>query len=132
MCSKILSQGYSSKGQKVRAKWSDGTPAHTIKMFGIVNEYDLSEEFPALTLRPTAIKLAVDELLWIWQRKSNNIKDLNSSIWDEWADENGSIGKAYGYQMESTIMGAAFKEDVLLYQLFQLNHYPILRIKKYQ
>lgn len=99
MCERILKDGYSSEGQSVRARWADGTPAHTIKSFGVVNRYDLQEEFPALTLRPTAIKSAVDEILWIWQKKSNNIHDLNSHIWDSWADEDGSIGKAYGYQM---------------------------------
>lgn len=99
MCQDILDNGFSSEGQTVRAVWEDGTPAHTIKKFGVVNRYNLQEEFPALTLRPTAIKSAVDEILWIWQKKSNNIKDLSSHIWDEWADENGSIGKAYGYQL---------------------------------
>ena len=99
MCKDIIENGYSSEGQKVRAVWPDGTPAHTIKRFGVINRYNLQEEFPVLTLRPTAIKSAVDEMLWIWQKKSNNINDLKSSIWDEWADENGSIGKAYGYQM---------------------------------
>ncbi len=99
MCRDILENGFSTEGNNVRARWDDGTPAHTIKNFGVVNRYDLSEEFPALTLRPTAIRLAFDELLWIWQKKSNNIKDLNSHIWDQWADENGSIGKAYGYQL---------------------------------
>lgn len=99
MCREILDNGFSTEGQEVRARWEDGSPAHTIKTFGVVNRYDLSEEFPALTLRPTAIKSAVDEMLWIWQKKSNNIKDLKSRIWDEWADENGSIGKAYGYQL---------------------------------
>lgn len=99
MCRDIIDNGFSSEGQKVRPVWEDGTPAHTVKQFGVVNRYDLSEEFPALTLRPTAIKSATDEMLWIWQKKSNNIKDLNSHIWDEWADENGSIGKAYGYQL---------------------------------
>lgn len=99
MCQDILDHGFSSEGQTVRAKWEDGVPAHTIKQFGVVNRYDLQEEFPALTLRPTAIKSAVDEMLWIWQKKSNNIHDLNSHIWDSWADEDGSIGKAYGYQM---------------------------------
>lgn len=99
MCRDIIDNGFSSEGQEVRPRWEDGTPAHTIKRFGIVNRYDLQEEFPALTLRPTAIKSAVDEILWIWQRKSNNIKDLKPHIWDEWADEDGSIGKAYGYQM---------------------------------
>lgn len=99
MCKDILDNGFSSEGQAIRAVWEDGTPAHTIKKFGVVNRYNLQEEFPALTLRPTAIKSAVDEILWIWQKKSNNIKDLNSHIWDEWADEDGSIGKAYGYQL---------------------------------
>lgn len=99
MCQDILDNGYSSEGYKVRAVWEDGTPAHTIKKFGVVNRYDLGEEFPALTLRPTAIKSAVDELLWIWQKKSNNVHELNSNIWDAWADDDGSIGKAYGYQM---------------------------------
>lgn len=99
MCRDILDNGFSSEGQSIRAKWEDGTPAHTIKQFGVVNRYNLQEEFPALTLRPTAIKSAVDEMLWIWQKKSNNINDLNSHIWDQWADETGSIGKAYGYQL---------------------------------
>ena len=99
MCKDILENGYSSEGQTVRAVWPDGTPAHTIKKFGAVSRYDLKEEFPALTLRPTSIKSAADEMLWIWQKKSNNVKDLKSHIWDEWADERGSIGKAYGYQM---------------------------------
>ena len=95
----ILETGTTTIGQEVRPKWDDGTPAYTIKKFGIVNRYDLREEFPALTLRKTALKSAMDEILWIYQKKSNNIKDLNSHIWDEWADENGSIGKAYGYQV---------------------------------
>ena len=99
MCKDIIENGESSEGQVIRAKWEDGTPAHTIKRFGIVNRYNLEEEFPIITLRPTAIKLAINELLWIWQKKSNNIKDLGSHIWDSWADENGSIGKAYGYQL---------------------------------
>lgn len=99
MCRGILDNGYSTEGQEVRARWEDGSPAYTIKNFGVVNRYDLSEEFPAITLRHTAIKSAVDEILWIWQQKSNNINDLKSGIWDEWADADGSIGKAYGYQM---------------------------------
>lgn len=99
MCQDILENGTSTKGEKVRPKWEDGTSAYTIKKFGVVNRYDLSKEFPAITLRKTAIKSCTDELLWIWQKKSNNIKDLNSNIWDEWADEEGTIGKAYGYQM---------------------------------
>lgn len=99
MCRDIIENGFSTEGMLVRPHWPDGTPAHTIKNFGVVNRYNLQEEFPALTLRPTAIKSAVDELLWIWQKKSNNVNDLNSTIWDEWADEDGSIGKAYGYQL---------------------------------
>jgi len=99
MCRDIMADGYSSEGQLVRAKWEDGTPAHTIKKFAVVNRYDLSAEFPALTLRPTPVKSAIDELLWIWQKKSNNVNNLNSHIWDAWADETGSIGKAYGYQL---------------------------------
>lgn len=99
MCKDILEHGTSTEGEKVRPKWEDGTPAYTIKQFGVVNRYDLSKEFPALTLRRTAIKTCVDELLWIWQKKSNNIHDLGSHIWDAWADEDGSIGKAYGYQL---------------------------------
>ena len=99
MVNEILENGYSSEGYDVRPQWEDGTKAHTVKAFGIVNRYDLSAEFPALTLRPTPIKSAVDELLWIWQKKSNDVNDLKSRIWDSWADCNGSIGKAYGYQM---------------------------------
>ena len=100
MCNDILTNGTSTEGEKVRPHWPDGTPDYTIKKFGVVNRYDLSKEFPILTLRRTALKSATDEMLWIWQRKSNNIHDLNSHVWDEWADENGSIGKAYGYQMQ--------------------------------
>ena len=98
-CRDIIDNGYSDKDLDVRPRWEDGTPAHTIKKFGIVNRYNLAEEFPILTLRRTYLKSAIDELLWIWQKKSNNVADLNSHIWDEWADENGSIGKAYGYQL---------------------------------
>lgn len=99
MCSDILKNGIDTKGEKVRPKWDDGSYAYTIKKFGVVNRYDLKKEFPALTLRKTNLKNCVDEILWIWQKKSNNINDLNSHIWDSWADENGSIGKAYGYQL---------------------------------
>ncbi len=99
MCRDILENGTSTEGEKVRPHWEDGTPAYTIKKFGVVNRYDLREEFPIMTLRRTALKSATDEVLWIWQQKSNNIHDLHSHIWDEWADEDGSIGKAYGYQM---------------------------------
>ena len=99
MCRDILENGTSTEGEKVRPHWEDGTPAYTIKKFGVVNRYDLSKEFPLITLRRTALKSATDEMLWIWQQKSNNIHDLHSHVWDEWADENGSIGKAYGYQL---------------------------------
>lgn len=98
-CRDILDNGISDEGLPVRPKWLDGTPAHTIKKFCIVNRYDLSKEFPIITLRRTAFKSAIDEILWIWQKKSNNVHDLNSHIWDSWADEQGSIGKAYGYQL---------------------------------
>ncbi len=99
MCQDIIANGISTEGEKVRPKWEDGSFAYTIKRFGVVNRYDLSKEFPALTLRKTAVKSATDEILWIWQKKSNNIKDLKPHIWDEWADDDGSIGKAYGYQL---------------------------------
>ncbi len=99
MCRDILENGVSTEGEKVRPKWEDGSFAYTIKKFGVINRYDLSKEFPAMTLRRTALKSCVDELLWIWQKKSNNIHDLNSHIWDSWTDEDGSIGKAYGYQL---------------------------------
>ena len=99
MCRDIIDNGTSTEGEKVRPVWEDGTSAYTIKKFGVVNRYNLSKEFPALTLRRTAIKSCVDEMLWIWQKKSNNVHELKSHIWDSWADETGSIGKAYGYQM---------------------------------
>ena len=99
MCQDILDNGVSTEGEKVRPHWEDGTSAYTIKKFGVVNRYDLSKEFPAITLRKTAIKSCTDEMLWIWQLKSNHVNDLHSHVWDEWADETGSIGKAYGYQM---------------------------------
>ena len=99
MCNRVLQEGFSTEGEKVRPIWEDGTPAYTIKKFGIINEYDLSIEFPIITLRPTAFKSTIDEILWIWQKKSNNIKDLNSKIWNSWADKDGSIGTAYGYQL---------------------------------
>ncbi|MDD5987020.1 MAG: thymidylate synthase [Eubacteriales bacterium] len=127
MCREILDHGYSSEGQKVRPRWEDGTPAHTIKAFGIVNRYDLSREFPALTLRPTAIKSAVDEMLWIWQKKSNNIHDLHSRIWDAWADEDGSIGKAYGYQMAQKYKFPQGEMDQVDNVLWNLKHQPYSR-----
>ena len=127
MCQKILDEGFSSEGQTVRARWEDGTPAHTIKTFGVVNRYDLQEEFPALTLRPTAIKLCVDEMLWIWQKKSNNVNDLNSKIWDQWADKDGSIGKAYGYQMSKKYKFSQGEMDQVDNVLWQLKNKPYSR-----
>ena len=124
MCEKILTEGFSTEGETVRARWEDGSPAYTIKTFGVVNRYDLSEEFPALTLRPTAIKSATDEILWIWQRKSNNIRDLKPHIWDEWADEDGSIGKAYGYQMAKKYKFAQGEMDQVDNVLWQLKNQP--------
>ena len=124
MCEKILTEGFSTEGETVRARWEDGSPAYTIKTFGVVNRYDLSEEFPALTLRPTAIKSATDEILWIWQRKSNNIHDLKPHIWDEWADEDGSIGKAYGYQMAKKYKFAQGEMDQVDNVLWQLKNQP--------
>lgn len=124
MCEQILTDGFSTEGETVRAHWEDGSPAYTIKTFGVVNRYDLSEEFPALTLRPTAIKSATDEILWIWQRKSNNIHDLKPHIWDEWADEDGSIGKAYGYQMAKKYQFAQGEMDQVDNVLWQLKNQP--------
>ncbi len=99
MCQDILENGVSSAQEVVRPRWADGTPAHTIKKFGVVNRYDLAAEFPIMTLRPTNLRAAIDETLWIWQKKSNNVHDLNSQIWNSWANDEGSIGKAYGYQL---------------------------------
>ena len=127
MCQKILDEGFSSEGQTVRARWEDGTPAHTIKTFGVVNRYDLSDEFPALTLRPTAIKLCIDEMLWIWQKKSNNVNDLGSKIWDQWADKEGSIGKAYGYQMAKKYKFSQGEMDQVDNVLWQLKNTPYSR-----
>jgi len=127
MCRDIIENGSSSEGQVIRAKWEDGTPAHTVKRFGVVNRYDLSEEFPALTLRPTAIKSATDELLWIWQKKSNSIKDLNSRIWDAWADEEGTIGKAYGYQLSVKHKYLEGEMDQVDRVIYDLRHNPYSR-----
>ena len=99
MCIDILENGTDTKGEKVRPHWEDGSLAYTIKKFGVVNRYNLKEEFPAITLRKTGLKNCFDEILWIWQKKSNNIKDLNSHIWDSWAGDDNTIGKAYGYQL---------------------------------
>lgn len=127
MCRDILDNGFSSEGQKVRARWEDGTPAHTIKQFGVVNRYDLQEEFPALTLRPTYIKKAVDEMLWIWQKKSNRVSELSSGIWDEWADEQGTIGKAYGYQLGVKYKFAQGEMDQVDNVIWQLKNTPYSR-----
>ena len=127
MCRDIIDNGTDTKGEKVRPHWPDGTPAYTIKKFGVVNRYDLRKEFPILTLRSTSLKLCTDELLWIWQKKSNNIHDLGSHIWDEWADEDGSIGKAYGYQMQ---VKHKYKEgmfDMVDRVLWDLKHNPYSR-----
>ena len=127
MCRDILENGCSTEGEKVRPKWEDGSYAYTVKKFGVVNRYDLTKEFPAITLRRTGIKSAFDEILWIWQRKSNNIHDLHSHIWDAWADENGSIGKAYGYQLgvkHQYLEGMMDQVDLVLYDL---KHNPYSR-----
>lgn len=127
MCKDILENGYSTEGQTVRAKWPDGSPAYTIKQFGVVNRYDLQEEFPALTLRPTYIKSAVDELLWIWQKKSNKVSELKSNIWNEWADENGTIGKAYGYQLGVKYKFPQGEMDQVDNVIWQLKNMPYSR-----
>jgi thymidylate synthase len=127
MCQDILENGISSQGENVRAKWEDGAPAHTIKKFGVINRYDLAEEFPILTLRPTNLKAAIDELLWIWQKKSNSINDLNSHIWDSWADEEGSIGKAYGYQLGIKHKYLEGEFDQVDRALYDLKHNPYSR-----
>lgn len=124
---KILMSDYSDLDQKVRPHWEDGTPAHTYKAFGVINEYDLRVEFPALTLRPTALKSAFDEILWIWQRKSNNIHDLKSHIWDQWADESGSIGTAYGYQLAKKYQFAQGEMDQVDNILWLLKNTPASR-----
>ncbi len=127
MCRDILDNGTDTRGEKVRPHWADGTKAYTIKQFGVVNRYDLSKEFPALTLRRTAIKSCTDEMLWIWQKKCNNIHELNSHIWDSWADEDGSIGKSYGYQM-----GVRHEYDEGMFDqtdrvIYELKHNPYSR-----
>lgn len=127
MCQDILDNGTTTEGQKVRPHWEDGTPAYTIKNFGVTNRYDLREEFPALTLRRTALKSAMDEILWIYQRKSNNINDLHSHIWDEWADETGSIGKAYGYQIAQKSHYVEGDFDQMDRVLYDLQHTPFSR-----
>lgn len=127
MCRDILENGTSTENQKVRPHWEDGTPAYTIKQFGVVNRYDLSKEFPAITLRRTAIKSATEEVLWIWQKKSNNVNDLKTRIWDSWADETGSIGKAYGYQLARKYQFHQGVMDQVDNVLWQLKNTPFSR-----
>ena len=127
MCRDILDHGTTTEGQKVRPHWEDGTPAYTIKNFGVTARYDLREEFPALTLRRTALKSAMDEVLWIYQKKSNNIHDLKSHIWDAWADETGSIGKAYGYQIGVKSHYPEGDFDQMDRVLYDLTHTPFSR-----
>lgn len=127
MCKDILKNGVSTEGEKVRPKWEDGTSAYTIKKFCVVNRYDLAKEFPATTLRRTAIKSCVDEMLWIWQKKSSNINDLKSHIWDAWADQDGSIGKAYGYQLGVKHQYKEGKMDQVDRVIYDLKNNPYSR-----
>lgn len=126
-CKRILSEGVWDTELNVRPHWEDGTPAHTVKCFGVVNRYDLSKEFPIMTLRRTYWKSAIDELLWIWQKKSNNVHELSSHIWDAWADESGSIGKAYGYQLGVKHKYPEGEFDQVDRVLFDLKHNPASR-----
>ena len=126
-CRDILDNGVRDTEQDVRPRWEDGSPAHTVKRFGIVNRYDLREEFPILTIRRTFWKSAVDELLWIWQAKSNNVHELRSRVWDAWADENGSIGKAYGYQLGVKHIYPEGEFDQVDRVLYDLKHNPASR-----
>ena len=126
-CRDILENGVWDTDREVRPHWEDGTPAHTVKKFGIVNRYDLRREFPILTIRRTYWKTAVDELLWIWQKKSNNIHDLGAHIWDSWADESGSIGKAYGYQLGVKHHYPEGDFDQVDRVLYDLRHNPASR-----
>ena len=126
-CREILEHGYSDENQQVRPHWEDGTPAHTIKKFGVVNRYNLQEEFPIMTLRRTYWKSALDELLWIWQKKSNRIADLGSHVWDEWARPDGTIGKAYGYQLGIKHQYPEGEFDQVDRVLYDLKHNPASR-----
>lgn len=127
MCRDILDNGTDTRGEVTRPHWEDGTPAYTIKRFGVVNRYDLRKEFPALTLRKTNLQNCVDEILWIWQKKSNNIHDLHSHIWDSWADETGSIGTAYGYQLGVKHLYPEGEFDQVDRVLFDLKQHPFSR-----
>ena len=126
-CLDILENGFWDTDLQVRPKWADGTPAHTVKKFGVVNRYDLREEFPIMTLRRTYWKSAIDEILWIWQKKSNRIAELGSHVWDEWADENGTIGKAYGYQLGVKHKYPEGEFDQVDRVLYDLKHNPASR-----
>ena len=126
-CRDILAHGVWDTDRAVRPRWEDGTPAHTVKRFGIINRYDLQAEFPILTIRRTYWKSALDELLWIWQKKSNNIHDLHSHVWDQWADESGSIGKAYGYQLGLKHHYPEGDMDQVDRVLYDLKHNPASR-----
>ena len=126
-CKEILADGVWDTQMQVRPRWADGEPAHTVKKFGIVNRYDLAAEFPILTLRRTFLKSAVDELLWIWQRKSNNVNELRARVWDEWADHDGSIGKAYGYQLRQKHIYPEGEFDQVDRVLFDLRNNPASR-----
>ena len=126
-CKDIMNNGVWDTDREVRPRWLDGTPAHTVKKFCIVNRYDLTKEFPIMTVRKTAFKSAVDELLWIWQKKSNNVNELNSHIWDSWADESGSIGKAYGYQLGVKHKYKEGEFDQVDRVLYDLKHNPASR-----
>jgi len=126
-CRDILDSGVWDTDRPVRPRWEDGEPAHTIKKFGIVNRYDLSKEFPILTLRRTFLKSAIDELLWIWQAKSNNVKELRTRVWDQWADADGSIGKAYGYQLGIKHHYSDGEMDQVDRVLFDLKNNPASR-----
>ncbi len=126
-CQDIIQNGFWDTNQNVRPHWEDGTPAHTVKKFCIVNRYDLTKEFPILTIRKTFFKSAIDEILWIWQKKSNNVHDLKSHIWDSWADESGSIGKAYGYQLGVKHKYKEGEMDQVDRVLYDLKHNPYSR-----
>ena len=123
-CKRILREGFRDDALPVRPHWEDGTPAHTIKLFGVVNRYDLQKEFPIMTLRRTYYKSAIDELLWIWQKKSNRVSELSSHVWDAWADENGTIGKAYGYQLGVKHRYPEGEFDQVDRVLYDLKHNP--------
>ena len=124
MCQDILENGCDTKGELVRPHWPDGEKAYTVKKFGVVNRYDISAEFPVITFRRTALKSCMDEILWIWQKKSSNIRQLKSHIWDEWADEDGSIGKAYGYQMGVKHAYRGVREEVVQ-EVFHMDEIPV-------